>query len=365
LGEAAAQQADIPDRILALTTLALAALYDGALEEASEALRQAQGIAAPQKTRAAYQAALGVCASLLRRERGEAWSASPPADGASLLGFSPEILVESARLAAISALRDSGYGAARGHLKRAREAAVACVWRRAETALLAEELVLAARGGEHRAAASLAQEIKKLGGSEAPEVVLALATFEIEKGANAAARVRLAALLSRELPRRWRMRGLILDARAAAALAAGGDAGASLARYLALCGEGVMAATFFEDGAALWNELLDITSKLTPMGQRDRRLDAVADLAIARAHFVDGAPLAAPTDQEVGMLAALRRSGARAEAARMLKMSENTLKFYLKRVFQKWRINDWRLAVRVAERMGALGETHREREAVV
>jgi LuxR family maltose regulon positive regulatory protein len=341
------------ERALALATRALAALFDAAPNEAGAALAEARALDGAD--RGPFGGAIAVCDALLRYERGEKWEASalPEACAAPpLLGLSAEIFTEAARLAARAAFQASGFAAAKEGLVRALGVAVERGWRRAETALRAEELAIAASAGERKVAAALARELNDKSHIEAPEAALALAIHECAKGAHAGARARLASLLAHGgLSRRQRLRGLVLDARAAVALGAPNDANGALVEYLALCRDGAMAATFFEDGETLWEMITGLGSRLAPNGASDHRLETIAELAIARPGFTGGPALTPPSEQECALFAALRRNGARTEAARELGMSENTLKFYLKRAFKKWGVNDWRLAASVAEQL--------------
>jgi hypothetical protein len=141
---------------------------------------------------------------------------------------------------------------------------------------------------------------------------------------------------------------LILDARAAQALGELGDVTLALETFLSMSGDGVMARAFHDDGSELWEPLMTTASTISSPAA----LDVAAELAVTRPSHLGEAQLAPPTEQELKMFAALRRTGSRAGAARALKMSENTLKYYLKRVFAKWRVRDWRLAMHIADRIG-------------
>jgi hypothetical protein len=179
-----------------------------------------------------------------------------------------------------------------------------------------------------------------------------LARFDVSSGAYRRARTRLAALLSAPaLARRRRVEALIIDAHAARALEQADEADLALGQVLAMSGEGVMARCFHEDGVGLWEPLMALASKMATLDPDSACLDVVADLAVTRPFCEGGLALDPPTQQESLMFAALRRTGSRAGAALDLAMSENTLKYYLKRVFEKWCVRDWRLAMRIAERL--------------
>jgi DNA-binding NarL/FixJ family response regulator len=114
-----------------------------------------------------------------------------------------------------------------------------------------------------------------------------------------------------------------------------------------------MARRFHEDGAGLWEPLMALGSRIATLDPGNSCLDTVADLAVTRPACDGAEALVPPTPQESVMFAALRRTGSRGGAALDLAMSENTLKYYLKRVFEKWSVRDWRLAMRIAERLPA------------
>jgi LuxR family maltose regulon positive regulatory protein len=332
---------------------ALTALFDASPQRAAVALSRLEGVASERSN---LEAALRLCAVWLADEIGAPWKATdlPPRDAPLLLlGLSPELFVERARLAAAGAQRTDGVEAAGAILQDARVTAQASGWRRADAALEAETLNLLARAGLRDATVrALAESVAQHGKTACPEAVLALARFDVSSGAYRRARARLAALLSaRDLARRRRVEALILDAHAAQALEQEDEAGLALGQFLAISGDGVMARCFHEDGVGLWEPLLALASKMATLDPDSACLDAVADLAVTRPFCEGGMALIPPTPQESIMFAALRRTGSRAGAALDLAMSENTLKYYLKRVFEKWRVRDWRVAMRIAERL--------------
>jgi LuxR family transcriptional regulator, maltose regulon positive regulatory protein len=349
-----AEEGDRPSaRALGAVHEAVTALFDASPQRTAAALARLQGVAFE---RPSIEAAWRLCAVWLANERCEPWREVelPPRDAPPLLlGLSPELFVERARLAATAAQRADGLEAAGAVLRDARAAAQARGWRRADAALEAETLTLLARAGVSSATArTLAESVARRGKTADPEAVLALTRFDVSNGAYRRARARIAALLAAPvLARRRRVEALIVDAHAAYALEQSGEVNRALEQVLALSCEGVLARCFHEDGAGLWDQLMALASKMATVDPNSMCLDVVADLAVTRPSCGGGVALTPPTPQESLMFAALRRTGSRAGAARDLAMSENTLKYYLKRVFEKWRVRDWRLAMRIAERL--------------
>jgi hypothetical protein len=334
---------------------AVTALFDASPQRAAAALALLPG---ETTTHPNLEAAFRLCAIWLAEERGAPWrEADLPSRDAPplLLGLSPELFVERARLAAAGKQRADGVDAASAVLHVARAAALASGWRRAEAALEAEMLNLWARAGRRDARArALAEIVARHGKSGHSEGVLASARFDVSTGAYRRARAKLLGLLSAtDLCRRRRVEALIIDARAALALNQADEADIALGQFLDISSEGVMARRFHEDGAGLWEPLMALASRITTVDASNTSLDVVADLAVTRPICDGDEALAPPTLQESLMFAALRRTGSRGGAALDLDMSENTLKYYLKRVFEKWGVRDWRLAMRIAERLPA------------
>jgi LuxR family transcriptional regulator, maltose regulon positive regulatory protein len=342
-----------PARALGAVHEAVTALFDASPQRAAAALARLRGVAFERPN---LEAAWRLCAVWLAHERCAPWRGVelPPRDAQPLLlGLSPELFVERARLAAAEAQHADGVEAAGAVLRDARAAAQARGWRRADAGLEAETLTLLARTGASGATArELVESLARHGKTACSETVLALARFDVSSGAYRRARTRLAALLAAPaLARRRRVEALIIDARAAHAIEQAGEANLALEQVLAMSREGVMARCFHEDGVGLWEPLMALASKMATIDPNSACLDVLADLAVTRPSCEGGLALAPPTPQESSMFAALRRAGSRAGAARDLAMSENTLKYYLKRVFEKWRVHDWRLAMRIAERL--------------
>jgi hypothetical protein len=332
---------------------AVMAIFDASPQRASAALGLIQeGTTAHPGLEAAYR----LCSAWLAEESGASWSGTdlPSRDAPPLLlGLSPELFVERARLSAASLQHAEGVDAASAVLHVARAAALASGWRRAEVALEAEMLNVWARAGRRDASArTLAEIVAQHGKAGRPEAILARARFDVSAGAYRRARTGLQALLSApNVSRRRRVEALIIDARSAQALNQADDADIALEKFLVLSGEGVMARRFHDDGAGLWEPLMALASRIATTDASNPCLDILADLAVTRPACKGADPLAAPTDQERVMFAALRRTGSRGGAAVDLAMSENTLKYYLKRVFEKWDVRDWRLALRIADRL--------------
>ncbi|HYD86058.1 MAG TPA: hypothetical protein VEA80_01150 [Vitreimonas sp.] len=356
-GLEAAQVEGALARELALATLAFVAFADGRLGAASEALEAAQALGGAQRR---YRPARRAIAALIAAERGEAPVSYDLAgeDAPRLLAMSAPLACESTRLAARAACEASGFGQARTVLQSARAEAEAQGWAHARDMFDAEELTLALRARQTAPAGSLARRLQRRVGSDAcPRfawAALALARRRLACGAPREARALLGPLLAVGRPsRRVRARALVLDAAAAQALGQAGETASALARFLTEYGADVGAAPFFEDGAGLLEETCALAARLAPMQSGADALEAAAALAVARPRFTGEDALAAPDQRERAMFEALRKHGSRVEAARALELSENTLKFYLKRAFQKWRVNDWRLAAAVARRLSA------------
>jgi hypothetical protein len=339
---------------LAALQEAITALFDAAPARASEALSRLQNTAHELLD---LGAVFRLCQAWFAYEAGAPWTEEglPALDAPPLLlGLSPELFVERARLAAASAYDREGAEVAIASLRDAGATARERGWVRAQAALEAEELNVWVRAGPRDAAArALAERIGRHGKAACAEAVIALARFDVLGGACKRARTRLAGLLAvPDLVRRRRVEALIVDARAALALNREDEADLALKQMLTISGEGgVMVRCFHEEGVGLWDRLMDVASKMATAEPDSACLDVVADLAVTRRSFSDGAGLASPTEQESILFAALRRTGSRAGAALDLDMSENTLKYYLKRAFEKWRVRDWRLAMRIAERL--------------
>jgi LuxR family maltose regulon positive regulatory protein len=344
-----------PARELGAIHEAVTALFDASPQRAAEALSRLQGAAIERPN---LEAASRLCAVWLADERGEPWREAdlPPRDAPPLLlGLSPELFVESARLAAAGAQRVGGFEAGTAVLQDARVVAQASGWRRADAGLEAEALNLLAHAGVRSATArAVAESVARRENTAYPEVVLALARFDVASGAYRRARARLVALLAAPaLARRRRVEALIIDAHAARALEQADEANLALGQVLEISSEGAMARCFHEDGVGLWEPLMALASKMATLDPDSACLDVVADLAVTRPFCEGGLALDPPTPQESLMFAALRRTGSRAGAALDLAMSENTLKYYLKRAFEKWGVRDWRVAMRIAERLAA------------
>jgi ATP/maltotriose-dependent transcriptional regulator MalT len=345
----------LPARELGSLHAIATALFDASPQRAAAALALLQ---MQTKRHPNLEAAFRLCSVWLAEERGASWSEAdlPARDGPPLLlGLSPELFVERARLAAAGSQRSKGVEAASAVLHVARAAALASGWRRAEAALDAEMLNLWSRAGRRDASArALAEIVTRRAKSGRSEAVLALARFDVSTGACRRARARLSGLLAApDLCRRRRVEALIVDARAAFALKQAEEADIALEQFLDLSREGVMARRFHEDGIGLWEPLMALASRIATVDPSNTCLDIVADLAVTRPACDGVEALVPPTSQESVMFAALRRAGSRGGAALDLAMSENTLKYYLKRVFEKWGVRDWRLAMRIAERLPA------------
>lgn len=330
------------------------ALLDASPRRAAAALSRLNGVALDHPN---LDSALRLCRAWLAYETGASWSVAdlPRDTPPMLLGLSPELLVEHARIAAAEAGRDEAPDAAGAVLQHALVIARERGWRRSEAMLEAEALNTMLRAGRRDAAVKAAAEALKAHGEEgSTEALLALARLDISNGAHKRARARLGPLLTAaNLVKRQRIEALLLDARAAHALNRPDEVETALGQFLALSSEGVMTRCFHDDGAGLWDPLMALASKMATADPDGSHLDIVADLAVTRPSYGDTAALDPPTLQESMMFAALRRKGSRAAAALDLAMSENTLKYYLKRVFERWGVRDWRLAMRIAERLAA------------
>jgi LuxR family transcriptional regulator, maltose regulon positive regulatory protein len=340
-------------RIVGAIHEAVTGLFDASPRRAATALA---GLETAPFDDVKLEAAFRLCGAWAAHERGASWSDEdlPPHDAPPLLlGLSPELLVERARLAVAASQRTGGIDAAAERLREARAIARTRQWWRSDVLLEAETLTSLARAGVRGAKIRvLAESLAQRDNGACPEAILALARCDLVSGAWRRARGRLAGLFAAPaVARRWRVEGLILDARAAHALEQESDVSAALEQFLVMSAKGVMVRCFHDDGAELWEPLMASAARMAASDSDGACLDVAAELAITRALHGDETPLEPPTEQERLMFAALRRTGSRAGAARDLAMSENTLKYYLKRVFEKWDVRDWRIAMHVAERL--------------
>src|SRR6185503_15084149 len=123
-------------------------------------------------------------------------------------------------------------------------------------------------------ARAVAESVARHENTAYPEVVLALARFDVACGAYRRARARLAALLAAPaLARRRRVEALIIDAHAARALEQADEANLALGQFLEISSEGVMARCFHEDGVGLWEPLMTLASKAATLDPDSACLD--------------------------------------------------------------------------------------------
>lgn len=342
------------DEHTAFATLqaAMTSLFDGDLQKAQAHLMQVSALHFDDQARDV----LTLCEVWLRYESGRAWDESelpPLSETPMFLGFSPDLLGVRARLGVWSAGRRSGFDGAFGAWKAARRIADMHGWRRAGMSVDAGLITYALSAGvRNRQTDRIAEELSPW--SE-PEAALALASHDLLRRAHAAARRRLAPLASSvSIARRWRARACVLAAKAAHAAGDVSEANAALGEFLVLCAADPLPASFFEGGADLWETLLALVGRAGQDEEGATRLRTVAALAVSRPVMMGSEELEGPSDFEVRMFAALKRGGSRAQAARALKLTENGLKYHLKKVNEKWGVSEWRLAAQVAEALNAI-----------
>lgn len=342
--------------VLARTTFAIAALCDGELCLAESALDQL----GMQSDDVELAKALDICRAWLKLERsgvsGALSFAPAGAPQRSVLGA--ELIVEAARLSSISALKGGDQARARAVLEEGYGVAHERQWKGAQSAIRGEMLALACRVGDRAGAARLARGLGAHGRRDDPGRIVAnvaygLALHDLLQGDPDRAIERLSPLRDRLMAARWRLRALMLEARALADRGDKNGATAALSKAVRLYCDRPLAYALLEDCDELWPQLMELAPKLAQALASDRMLDGLADLVVARARIGGGAGLAPPIDEEVVLLRELRAQGGRSKAAAALNLSENTVKFYLKRLFKKWGVSDWRLAVKVGERIQA------------
>lgn len=351
-GEDGVEQAGL---LLSEGVLALADLDLGA---AQAALSAAMAVKLADIDRTALAPSAAALGRALRHEAG-APAAAPENDTTLpplLGGLTTEFALADGRAIAWRVRRAEGLGQALAALEGRRRWALGRGMARLARGLGAEAAILAARDGDGDLAERLCAAAGVGAAPHEPACAAALARIEAARGdfeAGLARLAKVAAPTRRDAVRTHALTGQILAA--SGSIEAGIDAFAlafELAHGEFAHGTGV--AALLETGAESRLLAARYGARLVGADRDHKLLAPLADFVIRARAFENEPPLAPPPREEIALLQALRSEGARADAARALNLSENTAKFYLKRLFQRWEVSDWRVAVVLAERMGFL-----------